>query len=108
MMDYLTEMLTEIDSERMMTRLVSIAQRCANLATETLGAVVRKQIDRLFLSVQYFLVRPAVKPPFVSAISETIEEVQQIATQWLWTYNHERPNLGIGDITPTMKLEMAA
>ena len=27
---------------------------------------------------------------------ETIEEAQQIATEWLWTYNHERPNMGIG------------
>ncbi|GGF76303.1 hypothetical protein GCM10011402_31330 [Paracoccus acridae] len=35
-------------------------------------------------------------------------EVQQIATEWLWTYNHQRPNKGIGGITPTMKLKMAA
>ncbi len=30
-------------------------------------------------------------------IFETIEEVQQIATEWLWTYNHERPNMGSRD-----------
>jgi len=30
---------------------------------------------------------------------DTIEEVQQIATEWLWTYNNERPNMGIGGIT---------
>ena len=39
---------------------------------------------------------------------ETIEEAQQIATEWLWTYNHERPNLGIGGITPAQKLQLAA
>ncbi len=33
-------------------------------------------------------------------IFETIKEVQDIATDWLWTYNHERPNMGIGGITP--------
>ena len=38
----------------------------------------------------------------------TIEEVQQIATEWLWTYNNERPNMGIGGVTPAMKLKMAA
>ena len=38
---------------------------------------------------------------------ETIEEAQQIATEWLWTYNHERPNLGIGGITPAQKLQLA-
>ncbi len=41
-------------------------------------------------------------------IFETIEEVQEIATEWLWTYNNERPNMGIGGITPAMKLKMAA
>ncbi len=41
-------------------------------------------------------------------IFETIEEVQQIAPEWLWTYNHERPNMGIGGVTPAMKLKMAA
>jgi putative transposase len=39
---------------------------------------------------------------------ETIEEAQQIATEWLWTYNHERPNMGIGGITPAQKLQLAA
>ena len=33
---------------------------------------------------------------------------QQIATEWLWTYNNERPNMGIGGVTPAMKLNMAA
>ena len=41
-------------------------------------------------------------------IFETIEEVQEIATEWLWTYNNERPNMGIGGVTPAMKLKMAA
>ena len=41
-------------------------------------------------------------------ILETIEEAQQQATEWLWTYNNERPNMGIGGITPVQKLKMAA
>ena len=41
-------------------------------------------------------------------IIETIEEAQEHATQWLWTYNNDRPNMGIGGITPAMKLKMAA
>ena len=59
---------------------------------------------------------------------ETIEEAQDQATEWLWTYNNERPNMGIGGTTrgfarsrrkrstgsfryrphPVMKLKMAA
>jgi len=41
-------------------------------------------------------------------IFESIEEVQQIATEWLWSYNHERPNMGNGGMTPAQKLKMAA
>jgi len=39
---------------------------------------------------------------------ESIEAVQGHATRWLWTYNNERPNMGIGGITPMQKLTMAA
>ena len=35
-------------------------------------------------------------------------QVQQIATEWLRSYNNERPNMGNGGITPAQKLEMAA
>lgn len=41
-------------------------------------------------------------------IFDSITEVQEIATEWLWTYNHERPNMGIGGITSAQKLKMAA
>ncbi len=41
-------------------------------------------------------------------IFETIEEAQDHATRWLWTYNNERPNMAIGGITPAMKLKTAA
>ena len=54
-------------------------------------------------------------------IIETIEEAQDHATQWLWTYNNDRPNIplmvcrqtiagqrGIGGITPAQKLKMVA
>jgi putative transposase len=38
----------------------------------------------------------------------SIEEVQDAATRWLWTYNNERPNMALGGITPRQKLAMAA
>ena len=34
---------------------------------------------------------------------ETVAEVQDYATRWLWTYNHERPNMALGGITPKQK-----
>jgi putative transposase len=33
-------------------------------------------------------------------IIETIEEAQEFATQWLWTYNNERPNMGMAASHP--------
>jgi len=39
---------------------------------------------------------------------DSIEDVQDHATRWLWTYNNDRPNMGIGGITPIQKLRNAA
>ena len=39
---------------------------------------------------------------------DSISTVQDFATQWLWTYNNERPNMGLGGITPKQKLAFAA
>ena len=38
----------------------------------------------------------------------TLQEVQEFATRWLWHYNHERPNMGLGGITPKQKLALVA
>ncbi|MHB9137718.1 MAG: IS3 family transposase [Acidithiobacillus ferrooxidans] len=39
---------------------------------------------------------------------ETIHEVQEFATRWLWTYNNERPNMALGGLTPKQRLAMSA
>ena len=39
---------------------------------------------------------------------ESIEEMRDFATKWLWSYNNERPNMGIGGITPAMKRKQVA
>ena len=39
---------------------------------------------------------------------ESIAEVQEHATRWIWTYNHERPNMALGGITPKQKLALVA
>jgi len=39
---------------------------------------------------------------------ESIEYAQYTATEWLWQYNTERPNMAIGGITPYQKLAQAA
>ncbi|WP_200962085.1 integrase core domain-containing protein, partial [Pseudovibrio sp. POLY-S9] len=39
---------------------------------------------------------------------ESIEQAQWEATNWLWTYNNQRPNMAIGGITPADKIKQAA
>lgn len=39
---------------------------------------------------------------------ESIEHAQQTATEWLWRYNAERPNMALGGFTPYQKLANAA
>lgn len=39
---------------------------------------------------------------------ETVADVQDYATKWLWPYNHERPNTSIGGVPPKQKLPTAA
>ena len=37
-----------------------------------------------------------------------LEEVQAFATQWMWSYNNDRPHMALGGFTPRQKLAMAA
>jgi len=66
-------------------------------------------------------IAPFAASGLVQYIFETIEllgecaihlpasgKAQNQATEWLWTYNNERPNMGIGGMTPAMKLKTAA
>lgn len=41
-------------------------------------------------------------------IFDSIAQVQNAATRWLWTYNNERPSMALGGITPMMKLTNSA
>ncbi|AOI38680.1 hypothetical protein WG70_02925 [Burkholderia oklahomensis EO147] len=39
---------------------------------------------------------------------EDLEQVREAAADWMWTYNHERPNMALGGFTPKQRLAMAA
>jgi len=51
---------------------------------------------------------PTTAKAFLSAANNLAIPAQDFATQWLRTYNNDRPNMGIGGVTPAMKLKMAA
>ena len=35
----------------------------------------------------------------------SIHQAQDKAEHWLWTYNHVRPNMALGGLTPSQKLK---
>lgn len=37
-----------------------------------------------------------------------LNHVREQATQWMWSYNYERPNMALGGITPKQRLAMVA
>ena len=39
---------------------------------------------------------------------ETLDEIQDFASRWWWAYDHDRPNMALGGITPKQKLVFAA
>ena len=39
---------------------------------------------------------------------QSVDEVQEFATQWMYKYNHQRPNMALGGITPKQRLAMVA
>lgn len=57
-------------------------------------------IERYNRTVRYALL--------AQTLFESILQVQHQATRWLWIYNHERPNMALGGITPMQKLALAA
>ncbi len=39
---------------------------------------------------------------------DNLEEVRLFATNWMFDYNHNRPNMALGGFTPKQRLAMAA
>ena len=39
---------------------------------------------------------------------DTLANMQDYATSWMWSYNHDRPHMALGGITPKQRLAMAA
>ncbi len=39
---------------------------------------------------------------------ESVGQAQALATEWLWRYNNERPNMAIGGVPPRYLLQTAA
>lgn len=96
------------------------AIRCDN-GPEYLSAALQEWSARKGIRIDYIQPGKPQQNAYVERFNRTvrydwlsqtlfgsIEEVQDSATRWLWTYNNERPNMALGGITPMQKLAMAA
>jgi putative transposase len=96
------------------------AIRCDN-GPEYLSGALKEWSERRGIRIDYIQPGKPQQNAYVERFNRTvrydwlsqslfgsINEVQDAATRWLWTYNNERPNMALGGITPRQKLAMAA
>lgn len=96
------------------------AIRCDN-GPEYLSAAITQWAQQTGIELQYIQPGQPQQNAYVERFNRTVryewlsqyqwddlEHVQQFASNWMWTYNHERPNMALGGFTPKQRLAMAA
>ena len=131
--DYNRESLgMEIDfslpSERVVRALKQIIEwrgrpnviRCDNGA-ENISAAIQTWAEQSGITFQYIQPGKPQQNAYIERFNRTVryewlsqyywqdlDEVRDFATQWMWHYNHDRPNMALGGFTPKQRLAMAA
>lgn len=96
------------------------AIRCDN-GPENVSAILQAWAAKRHIRMEYIQPGKPQQNAYVERFNRTmryewlshylwqdLEEVQQYATQWMVDYNHYRPNMALGGITPKQRLAMAA
>ena len=94
--------------------------RCDN-GPENVSAAIQRWAAQWGIRIEYIQPGKPQQNAYVERFNRTVcyewlsqyhwadlEEVQLYATQWMWKYNHDRPNMALGGITPKQRLAMAA
>ena len=94
--------------------------RCDN-GPEYISGELKTWADRRGIKIEYIQPGKPQQNAYVERFNRTvryewlaqyhfdsIDEAQDFATRWMWSYNHERPNMALGGITPKQRLAMAA
>jgi len=131
--DYNREALgMEIDfslpSERVVRALKQIIEwrgrpnviRCDN-GPENISAAIQTWAEQCGITFQYIQPGKPQQNAYIERFNRTVryewlsqyywqdlDEVRDFATQWMWHYNHDRPNMALGGFTPKQRLAMAA
>ena len=94
--------------------------RCAN-GPEYVSATLQNWAHKRGIRIEYIQPGKPQQNVYVEGFNRTVRyewlaqylftsiaEVQDFATRWVWHYNHERPNMALGGITPKHRLAMTA
>ncbi|CAJ3172567.1 transposase [Burkholderia pseudomallei] len=81
-----------------------------HLASDLLPTIGRASfIDGLQLNAYVERFNRTVRYEWLSQYHwEDLDHVQRFATDWMWTYSHDRPSIALGGFTPKQRLPMAA
>ena len=94
--------------------------RCDN-GPENISETVRRWAEEWGIRFEYIQPGKPQQNAYVERFNRTVryewlsqyhwrdlDEVRLYATNWMWIYNHERPNMALGGITPKQRLAMTA
>jgi len=94
--------------------------RCDN-GPENISGVIQNWAEQSGIAFQYIQPGKPQQNAYVERFNRAVryewlsqyywqdlDEVRDHATRWIWSYNHERPNMALGGITPKQRLAMAA
>ena len=97
-----------------------VAIRCDN-GPENISGAVQSWAARRHIRIDYIQPGKPQQNAYVERFNRTVryewlsqyywedlEEVQLFATQWMYDYNHDRPNMALDGFTPKQRLAMAA
>jgi putative transposase len=96
------------------------AIRCDN-GPENISGLIQAWADRQGIRMDYIQPGKPQQNAYVERFNRTVryewlsqyywedlDEVRLFATDWMYQYNHDRPNMALGGFTPKQRLAMAA
>ncbi len=117
-----------LPSERVIRALQQIIEwrgkpftiRCDN-GPENISGTLQRWAEQVGIEFQYIQPGKPQQNAYVERFNRTVryewlsqyywsdlDEVRDFATQWVWFYNNERPNMALDGFTPKQRLAMAA
>ena len=117
-----------LPSERVIRALQQIIEwrgkpsaiRCDN-GPEYVGSTITAWAEKAGIQLRYIQPGKPQQNAYIERFNRTVRhewlgqyqwdnlaQVQEAATEWMWSYNHERPHMALGGITPRQRYAMTA